>query len=1034
MTSPFRLAPPSPREHEWLERPRMLEMLDGRFHRRVTVLRAGAGFGKTLALAQAIASNGDGSAGIDRWLACSPRDTRSGELAAGLCAAVGAPADPGDALGAVRDAIWQQSPRDVALVLDDLHHLGEGGPPVDLLRGLLEALPENGHLVLSTRTDPPLPLARLIASGDALVLDETDLGFDPEERSAFLALRGVREGGVELAGGELPGWPAILELAARAKAEVIDAYLWEEILAGLAPAHRRGLARLADLDWIDADRIEAFTGEPREVRVFVSGLPLTTVDARGAARLHNLWTSVLSRVDREWTPEEFGRGVDHLVDGGHYQEAVELCLRNGREEALAGVLSRLVLEGWDLVSAQTLRTLLATLPAPLRSSPTGRLLEGLYRIHTDPSSAAPYLEAACEGFARSDDPESELRALMARGQLAFVQVDAEAATRVARRAAELPIPAAREADLVHRAVACTLESRPQEALELLDEAKRLGFTTRGQEAALEAVALLDAGQPERAIVAIDAALPGASPFPAHSLRFSRFDACWLAGETDASDLEPFDGVTAQDGGHAHNAATLLSVLACQNASLGRRAVARQQLDRAIALVDRSLGPRADMAHAVAKMFVLAAEGHAEAARRAIEDALDALPDATLVHRHSLRGAALASILSPRARARCATWRIGPCYAPGVQAAEALLAYRENGDLALAAALPWESHRRFRVALVPAHLLELAVVASAAGAGAARALVEELALDHRETVRSLASAPVPEVAQVAAELLLRVPARPAGQLELRVLGELELVRDGAVVQEPVLRRTRVRSLLQYLVAHGPSRRDAICAALWPQHDVRGAANNLASRSDTSSGSWSPIAGPGIPRTSCRKSGIICGCASAKPSRSMPRASRPTSTRPRRPRWPDPRSSPSSATSRGSRATAATTWPTPSSRAGESTSARGSARASSPRHCAPPPCASARRSSIGPSAGRAARSPRTSSRRPRAACRRSSTCAAAIVSPPARRSPRASARSPPRASAPSPTPSAWRSASASGAEPPGGAPTIVAARPPGRCEPR
>ena len=290
MSSPFRLAPPRRPQRPALERPRLLEALDGRFARRLTVLRAGPGFGKTTLLAQAIASNAEDPLGTDVWLACAPPDDRAGELSAGLFAALGVQGPQRDAVRAVCDAIWKQSPRAVALVLDDVHYLSAGGSAAELLARLLAELPDNGHLALASRTEPPVPIARLEASGEACVIDEAELAFDESERSAFLTLRGAT-----LPDGEFPGWPAVLELASSTGSARIDAYLSEEVLDRLGEARRRDLARLVGLDWIDADRIEAFTGRREEPATLLADLPLARFEPSGATRLHGLWATALHR-------------------------------------------------------------------------------------------------------------------------------------------------------------------------------------------------------------------------------------------------------------------------------------------------------------------------------------------------------------------------------------------------------------------------------------------------------------------------------------------------------------------------------------------------------------------------------------------------------------------------------------------------------------------------------------------------------------------------------------------------------------------
>ena len=82
---------------------------------------------------------------------------------------------------------------------------------------LLEHLPPQMHLVIATREDPPLPLARLRARGQLTELRAADLRFTPAEAAAFLN----QVMGLDLAAGDIAaledrteGWIAGLQLAA----------------------------------------------------------------------------------------------------------------------------------------------------------------------------------------------------------------------------------------------------------------------------------------------------------------------------------------------------------------------------------------------------------------------------------------------------------------------------------------------------------------------------------------------------------------------------------------------------------------------------------------------------------------------------------------------------------------------------------------------------------------------------------------------------------------------------------------------------
>lgn len=820
---PFRLNAPRRRPSKWLHRPRLSSVLTGRFQRRLTVVRGGAGFGKTTLVLQALEANEDGVHGIDCWLGLSPRDARPGELGAALRAAVQA-RSAGDVTDAVCEAIWRRSPSEIALILDDVHHVEPDGAGAELLCRLLRDLPTNGHLVLVGRRAPPVPMARLLASGDALEIDEEQLAFTPDEQASFLAMRGVTATPDHQA-----GWPALLELTATVGANRVESYLWEEILQGLSADRRTGLARLAPLDWIDKERIAAFTGSEADVEYLVADLPLTSVESDGAVRLHSLWEPVLRSIDPAWSPAEFRRALDHLAERGHYREAAELCLHNGREQELFPLLERLVREDWQSMAPESLETLIATLPRAIVSTPLGELVKGLLALHADPLRAAPFIESAQRGLQEAGDAKSASVALSLLTYLAFFQVDRARLHAIAHEAEHLGTEDGRSGALSVRATIALVECRPREALALIDEARRLGAASvlGAADSVIAGMAFLDSGQPDRAIAELQAAIPTGTPFTLPALWGVYFDGTWFAGWIGPAELAPMDdGLPRAASGHAHNQAVARSILGFQNAVLGRTTVARRHLDAAAPLLARGLGDRAEMAHATGRMALAACEGDETAARLAIEQAFASHDPQTIAHRHSLRASALGSVVSAAVRARVAGWRErGPYWAMALDVADALVAFRERAATEPAAALPWATHRRFSIALVPPMVLELAIAAASQGNAAARAVAEQLAVDHRAVLRRLAKRGTGPAAAEARALLRSVPERPSGNPELRVLGSLELVRDGVVVDDPTMRRERVRALLQYLVAHGEARREELGARIWPELAHGAAANNL-----------------------------------------------------------------------------------------------------------------------------------------------------------------------------------------------------------------
>lgn len=221
-------------------RPRLLERLEAglRGMRRVTLIAAPAGFGKTTLLStwRAIAVGRGLPFG---WVSLDSSDNDPLLFWSYFLAAldmaesgVGAPAlamlqssqPPNiehilkNTLNALIARSVEYPERQMALVLEDYHVITE--PAIHMaLTWLIERLPATLHLIMATRADPALPLARLRASGDLTELHADDLRFTPDEITAFFnQTMGLALTAADLAALEArtEGWVAGLQLAALA--------------------------------------------------------------------------------------------------------------------------------------------------------------------------------------------------------------------------------------------------------------------------------------------------------------------------------------------------------------------------------------------------------------------------------------------------------------------------------------------------------------------------------------------------------------------------------------------------------------------------------------------------------------------------------------------------------------------------------------------------------------------------------------------------------------------------------------------------
>ncbi len=177
-------------------------------------------------------------------------------------------------------------PDDFVLVLDDYHDVD--AVPVDqALTFLLEHLPPQMHLVITTREDPQLPLARLRVQRQLTELRATDLRFTPHEAADFLnqvmdlslaadeiaALETRTEGwiaGIQLAALSMQGRadiPEFIRAFAGDHRYVVD-YLVEEVLQRQSERVRTFLLRTSILDRLNGPLCDAVTGEEGKQSAF----------------------------------------------------------------------------------------------------------------------------------------------------------------------------------------------------------------------------------------------------------------------------------------------------------------------------------------------------------------------------------------------------------------------------------------------------------------------------------------------------------------------------------------------------------------------------------------------------------------------------------------------------------------------------------------------------------------------------------------------------------------------------------------------
>jgi LuxR family maltose regulon positive regulatory protein len=381
-------------------RPRLQDQLAQGLRGPLTLITAPAGFGKTTLVAAAVAAGGMPVA----WLSLDKQDNQSDRFLTYLVAALQT-VDP--TLGNEAAQLLAESPpapsniiltcllndldaasEERVLVLDD-YQLISSPAVYEEVAFLLEHCPPSFHLLIATRSDPPLPLARLRARGQLVELRTADLRFTSSEAAQFLnEVMGLRldAGAVALLAEQTEGWIAGLQMAALSMRDRKDVfafiegfsgtnryildYLLEEVLASQSPDIQRFLLCTSILERLTAPLCAAVLvseegsrpeGEDRATRPEApvlrpsaaileylerANLFLIPLDEeRQWYRYHHLFQDLLlHRLKSADRPEEIAEyhrraaawleandfiseSIQHSLDAGDYEKAADLVER-----------------------------------------------------------------------------------------------------------------------------------------------------------------------------------------------------------------------------------------------------------------------------------------------------------------------------------------------------------------------------------------------------------------------------------------------------------------------------------------------------------------------------------------------------------------------------------------------------------------------------------------------------------------------------------------------------------------------------------
>ena len=830
---------PPPALRGELVRWRLLEDVNRRFQVPLTLVVAGAGFGKSTLLAQAIRANHADPRGIDVWLSCEPADCDAEHLAAAVVAAVGRGSERGEPLVRVLDAIGELAPIDVCLVIDDVHELPAGSTAAELLGELIARLPPHAHLVLAGRSAPPITLDGRRAAGQVVDIGTVELAFTPTEVDALARSLGQNDrsdDGLE----RFAGWPSLVRLALSAPDGSAPQFLWEEIVAGLSAAEQRLLLALATLGWGTASDAAWVAGSgdggydplvEARLESLAAHVPLVSGDAGGWYRVHHLWEDVVERIFPDDQRAETRRRALNLFQ--RRQDTLRAgwsALRWGDATALQAAARCLVHDTAGALPIDTASRWIAGAPEAARATPDLRLLEiALHHARDyDDLRLDRDLDAVIDEFVSSGDHGGAVVALVLAMAIAHMRGDLRRLLAVDERAKALPgaddVPVLRFLRGAMRATTASLEGDPHAAVEAIEAMSLSDGSASINELVvrLHANMLCLCGRADEAVSIAEPMLDSPSAY----VRTLHPKVRWLAGDPGGFPGGRFDVAVPPGTNERYQLYHSFYGMAVAT-SFGERPT----IDGLGALVERAatIDVRDDTMLAFVRALRHLADHDEAMATKVIAEHVDAHPVGDRVADGRLqRLLAVPYVCDERVRQRWRDVDFGPSLVRQRDVADDLLSARA-GTLDA-------NHRLAPAAVVLTTLplvwsAELAARAVAAGAASGLILGEGLAelapAALRAELQHALTSDDESVRRGANELLDVLPDATHPPVRISVLGPLS-VDIGAAdsgAELPALRRRRVRTLLELLVLAGPLRRERIGEWMWPHLDPVAAGRNV-----------------------------------------------------------------------------------------------------------------------------------------------------------------------------------------------------------------
>lgn len=467
---------PAPRPNR-VPRPRLTGRLEAGVEGALTLISAPAGFGKSTLLSDWIHEGGRKVA----WVSLDEGDSDPVRF---LCYAVTALANvrPGlgdGAIAALREAqsaepevlepiltgllneIHRLS-EDLILVLDDYHAVESPGVQ-EAVQLILDRMPQDLHLVLSTRVDPPLHLSRLRARGQLTELRAKDLRFTPEEAAGFLNQAmglGLSAQDVEALEERTEGWAVGLQMAALSLQGrrdvggfieqftgshrfVLD-YLTDEVLSRQRQGVRDFLLHTSILSRLSGPLADAVTGRDDGQTVLeeldAANLFLIPLDdTRTWYRYHHLFGTLLShqlerKAGRAGVAALHEKASAWYAANGHPEDALEHALAAGAFDRAVAIVEENALPRLMRGDVGAPLRWVRSLPAEkVRTRPRlamGQAWSLVLNLHwAEAETSTAEAERALEV---NPDPEVALQASVLRGFLTRMRGEAQRSSPLLR--------------------------------------------------------------------------------------------------------------------------------------------------------------------------------------------------------------------------------------------------------------------------------------------------------------------------------------------------------------------------------------------------------------------------------------------------------------------------------------------------------------------------------------------------------------------------------------------------------------------------